>query len=505
MKPVRPKRIFTRLMFSYLLVTLAVLGVIGIIFVHLMTKYFFSVEWWQLEGRTEKAVSLLREPLLEGDLPTMAKMADTLAFSYDICLWVADRQGKVLTIAGSNPEELGLRVEPSEISHVLDGNMITKQITGPDYNSLFYMAPIFEARDGEEAGGDGGAGTEDPEEDRVIGALAISSPLGPITGTISRVNLLGLYAAFGALALAGLLGYTLSRRLASPLEEMSRVAMEMSRGNFRNRVRYRSRDELGQLADSLNYAVEKVSATIEEQRRLVKMQREFISDISHELRAPLTSLRGFLELLREGKIKEGEYGKYLEIIYQDTLHLSRLVQELLDLAGLESRRIKLDRRERSPAPLLERALSHLQLALSEKNISVRVQAGDDLPLLPVDEGRFRQVLVNLVENAINYTPPGGTINIRAERRGRGVLFAVDDEGPGIAASELPYIWNRFYKVDKARTRFAAGSGLGLSIVRQIVELHGGWVNAESTPGRGSTFSFWLPVSTSDLDGKNGKR
>lgn len=490
-----PKRIFTRLMLSYLMVTLAVLGVIGVIFIYLMQKYFFSVEGWQLAGRADKAVSLLHEPLLDNDMQALSRVADTLAFSYDVCLWVTDNRGSVLVISGSNPEKMGLRVEQNEINHVLEGNMITKQITGPDYNSLFYMTPIFETSENPDGESENDAGEAAGVDSRpVIGALAISSPLGPITATISGVTRLGLYAAFGATALAGLLGFTLSRNIAYPLEEMSRVALDMSRGNFQNRVRYRSKDELGQLAETLNFAVERVSKTIEEQQRMVKMQREFVSDISHEFRAPLTSQRGFLELIREGKIEAGDYRKYLEIIYQDTLHLGRLVQDLLDLANLESRQANPDRREHEPEYLLNRSLQHLQCALAEKNIALNMQIGDAVPLILVDEGRFHQVLTNLVENALHFSPPGGAITIQVDLRDRGALFKITDQGQGIPGEDMPFIWNRFYKVDKARTRFETGSGLGLAIVRQIVELHGGWVAVESEPGQGSTFSFWLPSS-----------
>jgi signal transduction histidine kinase len=480
---------FTRLMFSYLLVTLAILGVISIIFINLMQKYFFSVEGWQLAGRVERAVSLLHEPMLSGDLEALTQLAETLAFSYDVCLWVTDREGAVLAESGDKRDRLGLRVEEFEIGHVLDGNTITKQIVGPDYNSLLYIAPIFE--DGER-----GSREQTPaSSSKVIGALAISSPLGPISGTIAGVTRLGLYAAIGAAVLAAGLGFTLSRNIAHPLEEMSQVALELSRGNFENRVRYRSRDELGQLAQTLNFAIAKVAETIENERRLVKQQRDFVSDISHEFRAPLTSLRGFLELFREGKIKKRDQAKYLDIIYHDAMQLSRLVQDLLDLASLESGQLVLSKTEHEPGELLRLSLQHLELKLAEKEINLDLSIAEDLPVIAVDEGRFRQVLHNLAENAIHFSPPRETITVRVERRGQGALFMVSDCGAGIPAEELPYIWNRFYKVDKVRTRGGTGTGLGLAIVRQIVELHGGWVAVESNLGGGSTFSFWLPSGT----------
>ena len=487
------KRFFTRLMLSYLIVTLAVLSVISIVFITLMHRYFFSVEGWHLISRGEKAGLLLQEPLLENDLYAIRRLTDTLAFSYDAYLWVTDKSGTVLANSGANPDRLGLSVEPNEIEHVLLGNIITKQITGPGFNSLFYMAPVF----------DPGYDPDNEQEDEsspvdssahVIGALAISFPLGPLAGTIAGITRLGIYAAFGAAALAAMIAYSLSRRISKPVEEMNRVALELSRGRFDQRVGGGGGDELGQLANTLNYAVERVSETIAQQRRTVKMQQDFISDISHEFRAPLTSLRGFLELMRGGKIKAADQSKYLEIMHADTLHLNRLVQDLLELANLESHNISLDKDYHEPEALLRAAIRHLQLTAGEKNISIDNQAEGGLPRIHVDANRFHQVITNLLENAIRHSHPGSLITIQSRPEDNGVLFSVSDCGEGIPESELPLIWDRFYKVDKARTRSENGSGLGLAIVRQIVEMHGGRVAVKSAPGKGSTFSFWLPAS-----------
>ncbi len=489
MKILPPKRIFTRLMISYLLVTLAVLVVIAIIFINLMQKYFFSVEGFQLESQGEKAASLLERPLREKDLVALTRLADTIAFSYDVYLWVIDAGGSVITVAGGDPQKLGLQVEITEISHVLAGNFITKQITGPDYNSLIHMTPVREnltaAYAKEIPGGE-------DEEGPVIGALAICHPLGPVTVTITRLKRLVFYAAGGATILALFLGYSLSRKMAQPLEDMSRVALAVSRGDYQNRINYSSDDELGQLADTLNFAIEQVGATIEQQHRLVKMQQEFISDISHEFRAPLTSLQGFLELFRDGKCSSEEAENYLEIMHKDTVFLGRLVQDLLDLTNLESQGITLEKSRCNPEIFMRHFLKHLNHTAALKDITLSLQVGRDVPDIEVDEMRLHQVLVNLVENAIRCSPSGSEITLALQREGEGVLLQVADQGPGIPAAELPRIWNRFYKVDKARTRFATGTGLGLAIVKQIVELHCGWVSAQSDPGHGAVFSIWLP-------------
>ena len=491
MKLLPPKRIFTRLMISYLLVTLAVLGVIAIIFINLMQKYFFSIEGFQLESQGEKAASLLGKPLLENDLTALTRLADTIAFSYDVYLWVIDAGGSILTVAGGNPQKLGLQVEETEIAHVLAGNYITKQITGPDYNSLIHMTPVYENLSDGYGGGITG-GEQDKEQGPVIGALAISHPLWPVTVTIARLKRLVFYAAGGATVLALFLGYSLSRKIAQPLEDMSRVALAVSRGDYQNRISYSSDDELGQLAGTLNFAIEQFGATIEQQHRLVRLQQEFISDISHEFRAPLTSLQGFLELLKDGKCTAEETRSYLEIMHKDTVSLGRLVQDLLDLTNLESHGITLEKSRCDPEQLMRLSLKHLHYAAAQKDITLSFKVVRDVPDIDADEIRLHQVLVNLVENAIRCSPHGSEISLTLEREDEGVTLKVADQGSGIPTAELPLIWNRFYKVNKARTRFDTGTGLGLAIVKRIIELHGGRVSAQSEPGHGAVFSIWLP-------------
>ncbi|HOB87402.1 MAG TPA: ATP-binding protein, partial [Bacillota bacterium] len=164
------------------------------------------------------------------------------------------------------------------------------------------------------------------------------------------------------------------------------------------------------------------------------------------------------------------------------------------LENLEIRRETLERRPADGEELLAACLENLQLKGVEKGVKLELQVEEKLPLLMVDERRFYQVMINLVENALRFSPRGGTIRVRAHPGEGGVFFYVSDEGPGIPKEEQPFIWNRFYKVDKARSRQETGCGLGLAIVRRIVELHGGWITVESEPGCGTTFTFWLPAA-----------
>lgn len=493
MKLLGSHRLFTKLLATYLAVTLVTLTVVALIFVYMMQRYFFSVEGWQLASRGENVSDLISLPLVEGEIEEVKSLAQALSFSYAVHLWVFDEAGEIIAAHGQNPEKLGLKIEEVEIQSTLSGNIVTKQITGPDFNSLFYLLPVLYAPPPE----DDRSPSDNPEnsEEKIVGAVAISAPLGGTSGTVAGILQIGFYSFLGAIVLSGIFGFFLSRNLAHPLEEMSRVTLEMSRGNFDYRVKYRSRDELGQLADTLNYAVDQVSKTIEEQEKLVRLQKELLSNISHEFKAPLTSLRGFLELMREGKL-EGKQDRYLELMIEDVLKLNRQVQDLLDLSRLEHGHITLNLEKLQPEELVHSCLEYFDHKVRDKGVEIITKIPPGLPQINVDQDRLQQVFNNLLENALRYTPGGGTIKISARKGPRDSLlyFFIQDNGKGIPQEALPHIWDRFYKYDRARTRTDTGTGLGLAIVKQIVEMHGGKVTVQSKPDQGSIFGFGIPAA-----------
>ncbi len=232
---------------------------------------------------------------------------------------------------------------------------------------------------------------------------------------------------------------------------------------------------------------------VTESVRAEEMQRQFVANVSHELRTPLTSIRGFVEPLLDGTVEDPErQRKYLEIIRQETIRLTNLIAELLELTRLETGAEALRIARVDFAELVEDALVQMEAQWRRKELQVDTELGESL-WVEVDGDRMRQVLLNLLDNAIRYTPPGGKIQIKAQLAADQLKVSVSDTGVGIPPEELPRIWQRFYKVDRARARDDAGTGLGLSIVKHIVEAHGGQVWADSTPGRGTTVGFSIPV------------
>jgi two-component system, OmpR family, phosphate regulon sensor histidine kinase PhoR len=229
-------------------------------------------------------------------------------------------------------------------------------------------------------------------------------------------------------------------------------------------------------------------------RRLEQMRREFVANVSHELRTPLSSIKGFAETLQMGGLEDKKHrADFVASIESQTDRMIKLVDDLLDLSTIESGQRK---PTRVPLSLRDVAVSvqqELKMAAAKKNISVQVTIEDRLPLISADADQLRQVFFNLLDNALKYTPHQGTITLGALMDGPSVRVFIQDTGPGIPSEDIPRIFERFYRVDKARSRDLGGTGLGLAIVKHIVEAHGGTVAVESRVGVGSTFFFILPL------------
>lgn len=239
---------------------------------------------------------------------------------------------------------------------------------------------------------------------------------------------------------------------------------------------------------------------ITEQYRMEQRRREFVAAVSHELRTPLTSLRGFLQAIREGVVTEPrEVDRYLGVMHDETMRLIRLVNSLLDLSRMESGQVTLRCQPLVLAQVVEDVLASMQPWIEGEAVQVENEVPEDLPRVWADRDRLDQILINLVENAIRHAGRPGRVRVSAYSRQDQVVTVVEDTGPGIPPEALPYIWDRFYKVDKARTADGSGTGLGLVIVRQLVELHGGRAWVESQVGQGSRFSFSLPTAAGPVD------
>ena len=232
---------------------------------------------------------------------------------------------------------------------------------------------------------------------------------------------------------------------------------------------------------------------ITELRRLEKVRQDFVANVSHELRTPVASIKGYAETLLGGAMDDrAALKEFLGTIHENSDRLVSLINDLLDLARIESGRMKIVPVAMDAAPVVQRCLNILEKLVLEKRLLVSIDLPADVSKVLADEARFSQIMLNLLDNAVKYTPEGGAISVKAVKREGMVQFDFIDTGIGIPEQDLPRIFERFYRVDKARSRDLGGTGLGLSIVKHIVLAHGGEVWASSQLGRGTTFSFTLP-------------
>ncbi|GGN02404.1 two-component sensor histidine kinase [Thermus composti] len=288
-------------------------------------------------------------------------------------------------------------------------------------------------------------------------------------------------SALGAL-LTALFASLRLYRTAKLLAEGSR---RMAQGEYGIRLPLLERDELGELAlhfNRLAEALEKVERT----------RAELIGTVAHELRTPLSALQGYAEGLMDGVLSKE---KAAEGILREVKAMRRLVEDLSLVSRVEAKAVEIRPRPLDPKALLQEALMRFQSAFQAKGVALRLEVAEGLPWVWADEERVLQVLANLLSNALRYTPEGGAVWLRAFRHGEAVAFQVEDTGPGIPEEHLPHIFERFYRVDKARSRKEGGSGVGLTVAKGLVEAMGGRIHVESQVGKGSRFTFTLPLYT----------
>lgn len=322
----------------------------------------------------------------------------------------------------------------------------------------------------------------------IIGVVRASKSLAHVTEALRamyvRIAIGGLAVAF----LAVLISLMITRRIVKPLEAVKAGAERYAKGDFEYRLHSFGAVEISSLAEALN----KMALQL---MRLESMRKDFVANVSHELMTPITSIKGFVETLRDGAAADPKKTKeFLEIISRHADRLGTIVEDLLSLSrleqGVEKGQIKFEKTKLRK--VLEDAAALCEQRAREKDITIELEIKEDV-VMDVNAPLLEEAVVNLVDNAIKYSEKKKVITVRAAKEGNNAVIKVIDRGCGIPPEHLPRIFERFYRVDKARSREMGGTGLGLSIVKHIVAAHGGHVHVESEVGKGSTFSICLPL------------
>lgn len=281
---------------------------------------------------------------------------------------------------------------------------------------------------------------------------------------------------------AGGLSYWVSRRITQPIDQMKEITQQFASGDLKERMPDSDIPEFNQLGTSFN----RMASSLED---VEKRRRELISDMTHELRTPLTVVRGYLEELSDGSIIPS--AELYERLIRETRRLERLIYDLQELSKAEAGYLSINLQPLSLDFLINTLVEKLSDQLFDDNLVLKVDCPADLATVLADSDRTEQILINLIGNAIRYTEKG-TITVRAWTEKSQVWVAIIDQGIGIAEEDLPYVFERFWRADKSRSRDSGGTGIGLTITRRLVELQGGKIEVESELGQGSIFRFSLP-------------
>jgi len=392
--------------------------------------------------------------------------------------------GLVIGDSNHDPQEMEGHQDRPEIQSALAGNESTAVRHSHTLNvDMMYVAiPLL-------------------KNNRIVGVLRTASPMRTLSSAIKPLYL--KFAASGLVIalLVAAASYFLSRKITQPLKNIRQGAREFTRGNLRYKLIVNGSAEIEELAEAMNLMAVELFDRLSRLSQLESMRREFVANVSHELKTPITSIRGFAETLFDGAVDDPEKARpYLKIIASHILRIEAIIEDLLDLSRIEqeadSRQIKLQ--IANIRPVIEAAAAMYKDKAAEKNITLNISCSSKL-IAHVNEQLLEQAISNLIDNAVKYSESKSEIEISASKTNDTLSIFVEDHGCGIPAEHHHRIFERFYRVDKGRSRKLGGTGLGLAIVKHIVQVHGGKIAVESVIGKGSKFSILLPAALNSTD------
>jgi signal transduction histidine kinase len=468
----------TKLTITYITLVLMVMVLTSFFLLNILGQYYTSYQYAAMTA-AGKLVSGQASGYLRStpDVAVLSNLADYFARQISARVIITDHRQRVLGDSLRVGGLVGTTLNREEIVAVLGGETgRSVQYSEQSQQWVMQVAVPILNEDGE----------LEASPDEIIGAVFVSGSMSHIYAVIADIRRYLIILTAVSLVLAGLLGIYLAHRITVPIESLTAATEKIARGDLTQRVPVRSRDEIGRLASQFNHMTSRL-------QEMTRQLREFVSNASHEMRTPLTSLNILVKSLREYPLEEEEREEFLADIDQELERLMHLVESLLDLTRLDRLGAEDTLSMADVVPTIRNTLEMLKKRAQGKDILMEYALPEQTePILAVLH-QVKQVVFNLVDNAIKYTPQGGQIRVALKEESQQLVLTVSDTGIGIPSEHREKIFERFYRVDKARSREQGGTGLGLSIVWEIVARHGGriWVE-DSKDGTGSTFWVTLP-------------
>jgi len=325
------------------------------------------------------------------------------------------------------------------------------------------------------------------KNDEILGTVIMFSPTTPIQQEVNEIHLAVTIFAMSAIMISSFIILLFSKQITQPLIRIKRMSQQVAKGNYCVQLPVKGNDEITDLTNAIN-------SMASELLRYETTRNEFLSNISHELKTPLMYIKGYADLLLQDRIRNPEErNNYLTIISEETLRVQHLVKDLMDLTKYREGKIFLNKKKINIVTFIKKIVYRTQYEMEKKRITCQFNSNLQEVSSMIDPERMEQVLMNLLENAKTYTAENGEISVRVYEGGTSIIIEIEDNGIGIPEDELPRIWERFYRVEKSRSRNYGGTGLGLPIAKEIIELHGGHIDLSSVENQGTIFRIHLPI------------
>ncbi len=455
-------------MASHLSILLISFLILSLLFVRFVEDFAYQDKAEELENYGEQILSVLEEPRPAANLEQYVSILE----AQNINFIVFDQQSRILYPISEAFPPVDLRAEEWNTIERGETLVVNRDVQRFENTVTFVALPYV-------------------VDNQLEGGVLLAAPVSGTSEMIFELNRTLLTAMLAALAIALLLSYLLSKQHVSRLQRMRKATAMVSEGNYDVKLPESGYDEFGDLAKDFNYMTTKLSHSNEEIERLENRRRQFMADVSHEMRTPLTTIAGVIEGLRSDMIEEEQREKGIRLVSEETKRLMRLVNENLDYEKIRSNQVTLLKESVETQELLEIIQEQMEFLAAEKGNTIKIAAPEGQQVY-VDMDRIIQVLTNIVKNSIQFTDNGEIFLSSFSEPGYTVI-EVEDTGSGINVEEIDLIWRRFFKSDASRG--SGQFGLGLSIVKQLVELHGGEIRVESEREKGTKFIIRLPEET----------
>lgn len=471
--------LYTKLVFIMLMLIISLMLVVGVFLVRGVSD-FYTQEFY------EQMQAVFSEPLLADDLRSAAvqedaeeKMSEILrAYAGSLGIDASTRSYYILdgttaqVLAGSSTYDSNLNTITPNVLTAINGEDGYISNTNADYMDVALYV--------EEGGG------------YIIWVIDDKSVAEELANKLLEIIIIALTIG---LLISALLSIILAKALVTPIADLTRAAERVAGGDFAQKLQIGARDEIGTLSRTFNNMADQLEGTLDNLKKSEAMRREFVANVSHELRTPITSIRSYAETLSDNVslIPEETEREFLHVIVTESDRMTKIVQDLLTLSRFDAGSIAFKFEDFSFDNSIRDVYNAMLLEAQRQNLGFRLDFKNTTGTIHGDRQRIEQVLMNFVSNAIKYTPAGGDVQITAGKKDELVWVTVRDDGIGIPKKDQARVFDRFYRVDKARSRESGGTGLGLSIASEIVSRHKGEITLQSKPGKGTAITLTLPV------------